>query len=178
MGRLNLGPCASLALYHSAIYPHLQTDTEIQHFLKIPVENVRIWILGFGGGGAKMSSLLDLGEVLACIEPWFFGGDWGPAKSLIYCLQVKSKDFLKWIDARYTQTHTHMKYIWKLSIKKEWNWYIYTWMNLEDILLSEVKSDLKGQTLYNSTGMRSLKQKNSQRHKVVYLFPRGSGECT
>ena len=40
-----------------------------------------------------------------------------------------------------------------------------SWMNLEDIMLSDI-SQAKGQILYNCTHMRALEESNSQRQKV------------
>ena len=43
-----------------------------------------------------------------------------------------------------------------------------TWMNLEDIMLSEISQSQKDKILYDSTYMQSLKQSNSQKQKVKF----------
>ena len=52
--------------------------------------------------------------------------------------------------------------------------YATTWMNFEDIMLSEINQSQKGQILYDPTYMRSLEESNSQRQKVEWWLP-GAG---
>ena len=53
--------------------------------------------------------------------------------------------------------------------------HVSTWMDLENIMLSEKKPDTEGQVLYDSTYMRDLEQANSQKQKVEQKLPGAGG---
>ena len=52
---------------------------------------------------------------------------------------------------------------------------VTTWMNSEDIMLSETSQPPKGQILYSSASMRSLEESSSETEKVAWQVPRAGG---
>ena len=71
----------------------------------------------------------------------------------------------------YTHTHTYMQWNIIQFLKKERNHDIETtWINLEDIMLSEI-SQTERQILHDLTYMCNLKKLNSQKQRLKWCLP-------